>query len=177
MNAKRRGKKRRFAGWVLVITATAMAIGLWCAPIYGGFVEYASGTRRWQLMANDRSVTAARVDLAPTRPPNPTLHVMLIDTDVKVPQWSSCWESPLSAAVHLRNVEIERVYSKMGGTVLRLNAWAVPGVIAMSGGLLLLWSWRAARRIGEGCCLRCGYDRRGLGAEAKCPECGEVRGG
>jgi hypothetical protein len=35
--------------------------------------------------------------------------------------------------------------------------------------------WYANRsRIGPGICVRCGYDRRGLPAEAKCPECGTV---
>jgi hypothetical protein len=38
---------------------------------------------------------------------------------------------------------------------------------------LMVWRpWRL--RIGEGCCPSCNYDRAGLAADAKCPECGTV---
>jgi hypothetical protein len=33
---------------------------------------------------------------------------------------------------------------------------------------------RERRRARAGSCLACGYDRRGLAADAKCPECGAV---
>lgn len=36
---------------------------------------------------------------------------------------------------------------------------------------------RARYRARVGCCLKCGYDRRGLGADAVCPECGEAAEG
>lgn len=35
----------------------------------------------------------------------------------------------------------------------------------------LLW-YADRRRFGAGGCPKCGYDRRGLGADATCPECG-----
>jgi hypothetical protein len=35
-------------------------------------------------------------------------------------------------------------------------------------------AWTEAGLAGPGCCLNCGYDRRGLGVEAACPECGKV---
>jgi hypothetical protein len=40
----------------------------------------------------------------------------------------------------------------------------------------LLWraELRRRRRIRQGLCAGCGYDRRGLPADAKCPECGTV---
>ncbi len=34
------------------------------------------------------------------------------------------------------------------------------------------WLWWLAR-VSKGCCGRCGYDRRGLVAGTRCPECGE----
>jgi hypothetical protein len=37
----------------------------------------------------------------------------------------------------------------------------------------LLW-YADRRRFGPGLCTKCGYDRRGLAADAKCPECGTV---
>jgi rubrerythrin len=36
---------------------------------------------------------------------------------------------------------------------------------------------RAARAIAAGLCKKCGYDRRGLPADATCPECGTVPAG
>jgi hypothetical protein len=40
----------------------------------------------------------------------------------------------------------------------------------------LCWwrSRRTARLTRNGCCLKCSYDRGGLAADAKCPECGTV---
>jgi rubrerythrin len=39
-------------------------------------------------------------------------------------------------------------------------------------------AWRieniVRRRMRRDLCPRCGYDRRGLAADAKCPECGSV---
>lgn len=53
-----------------------------------------------------------------------------------------------------------------------------PGaVLAGVCGLWLLWPMvRAWRRRSGGRCAACGYDLRGLGAGAKCPECGKVDG-
>jgi hypothetical protein len=39
----------------------------------------------------------------------------------------------------------------------------------------LLW-YRDRRGTGRHACKKCGYDRRGLAADAKCPECGTVPG-
>lgn len=39
----------------------------------------------------------------------------------------------------------------------------------------LLW-YTDRRRFGVHACQKCGYDRRGLAADAKCPECGAVAG-
>jgi peptidoglycan/LPS O-acetylase OafA/YrhL len=38
---------------------------------------------------------------------------------------------------------------------------------------VLLW-YADRRRFAPGRCAKCGYDRAGLGAVAKCPECGTV---
>jgi hypothetical protein len=51
-------------------------------------------------------------------------------------------------------------------------------VSVYSGALLCLtWGTRGVRRLARGMrgeCRSCGYDRRGLAADAKCPECGTV---
>jgi hypothetical protein len=39
------------------------------------------------------------------------------------------------------------------------------------------WRFRADRLPGPQACLSCGYDRAGLAADAKCPDCGEVPAG
>ena len=39
---------------------------------------------------------------------------------------------------------------------------------------LTIWRWRADRLIVPHACSKCGYDRRGLAMDAKCPECGTV---
>jgi hypothetical protein len=51
-----------------------------------------------------------------------------------------------------------------------------PGVAILS--LLAAFAWiteiRMSRLLGAARCSCCGYDRRGLPADAKCPECGTV---
>lgn len=47
---------------------------------------------------------------------------------------------------------------------------AAPGLLATLS-ITLLAGWRRARRIENGCCIRCGYDLNGAPA-AGCPECG-----
>jgi hypothetical protein len=39
-----------------------------------------------------------------------------------------------------------------------------------------LW-YQDRRRFGPQGCQKCGYDRRGLAADSKCPECGTVPAG
>jgi hypothetical protein len=51
----------------------------------------------------------------------------------------------------------------------------VASTVAVYGLFLTMFYWRDFRRWRlrrAGCCERCGYDRRGLGAGAACPECG-----
>jgi len=48
------------------------------------------------------------------------------------------------------------------------------GTLVWGIGQALLAGWRKLG-VKPGQCRRCGYDRRGLGAGARCPECGEAR--
>lgn len=47
-------------------------------------------------------------------------------------------------------------------------------IVATGPAVVLWWGDRRLARLKAGGCLACGYDRRGLGAHAKCPECGTV---
>ncbi len=44
----------------------------------------------------------------------------------------------------------------------------------------MLWqlplALRRRRRRSKGLCVRCGYDRKGIGEEVVCPECGGIPG-
>lgn len=51
----------------------------------------------------------------------------------------------------------------------------LPTAVAALGFLPLAWLDRRAANLARmGRCRSCGYDRRGLAADAKCPECGTV---
>jgi hypothetical protein len=60
------------------------------------------------------------------------------------------------------------------------HAWATLSSCGVSLAAFSLWFflWRRLRRPERrtelGQCPECGYDRRGLAADAKCPECGTV---
>lgn len=55
---------------------------------------------------------------------------------------------------------------------LELPLWML-AVLAM---LISVAAWRsdvlAIRRARKGCCVKCGYDRQGIAATTRCPECG-----
>jgi hypothetical protein len=52
-----------------------------------------------------------------------------------------------------------------------LPLW-IPFASIGGAGAVLWWVHLRHRRAGPGACPTCGYDRRGLGADAECPECG-----
>jgi hypothetical protein len=59
--------------------------------------------------------------------------------------------------------------------VVTVPLWPFAGGLMGAGWLLASHGWRARR--GPGTCAACGYDLRGIGAGAVCPECGSRKGG
>lgn len=61
--------------------------------------------------------------------------------------------------------------------IVLVPLWLIAAIL----GGPLAWSWlrrrRVRRRVADGRCVKCGYDRRGLGGGAACPECGVVPSG
>jgi len=61
--------------------------------------------------------------------------------------------------------------SKAGNSILNIPLWLFELVLLV----LLIRPWRftrARRRMRKGLCPKCGYDRRGIGEQRECPECG-----
>jgi len=57
--------------------------------------------------------------------------------------------------------------------IFRCKLWMPVTVLAVAAALCWRLDGRAARRHRNGCCVQCGYDRRGLGPDVPCPECGK----
>jgi hypothetical protein len=92
----------------------------------------------------------------------------------------SSWAAPADAGVHEGTVSPEVTFGSFdlahegGDYTIRIPFWGFCA-IAASPTLVPLWLLlRGRSRTRAGCCRFCGYDRRGLPAEAKCPECGTV---
>src|SRR5262245_28101702 len=73
------------------------------------------------------------------------------------------WSPTLADTVWLPRVE-----RRSGAVEVEVPLW-VPWLIV---GALCVWFMSADNRDSDVECLWCGYDRRGLSADAKCPECG-----
>lgn len=66
-------------------------------------------------------------------------------------------------------------WDKTGGySLVVVPFWLPISLTAVPAGLLWESGRRRRRRSRVGMCVRCGYDRRGLAADAKCPECGTI---
>jgi hypothetical protein len=56
---------------------------------------------------------------------------------------------------------------------LTYSLWPTLLLLAVPTALLWAWELRARMRLRGSHCLFCGYDRRGLGHDVVCPECGK----
>lgn len=62
--------------------------------------------------------------------------------------------------------------SASGRQMVVVPLWMPFVLFAGAGGILL---WKSRKRLPAHCCGQCGYDRRGIGKNAACPECGSQR--
>ena len=86
--------------------------------------------------------------------PKETWHIWNISQTGHAPQWQ-WWFSANTESVGL-------------------PLWLPLLMTGIGGGLLWKSELRSERKRRAGLCPSCGYDRRGLAADAKCPECGTV---
>lgn len=61
-----------------------------------------------------------------------------------------------------------------GAPVACMPLWPIWLVCLIAGTLLNRWDVRALRRADRSRCVACGYCLVGLGADARCPECGKA---
>ena len=60
------------------------------------------------------------------------------------------------------------------GRVVAIPMWTVAALVAAIAAPLWTLHLRARHRARVGLCKGCGYDRKGLAIDAKCPECGRT---
>ena len=183
---KRTGRKRRMAGWLLLVTGVLIT-GVWGASRWWWFGWFGRSSilqtgrgvlnlqwqtdgiadpedRRWYYAANK----PAGWDWLRQEPSifednfsAPTRLLVCDVTFVRYQQWRTFAASRIRW--ELKNPLVHDV------TIL---PWPF-ALASLLGGGWLLWSGRRARRRAmAGVCHKCGYDLAGLAATTSCPECG-----
>jgi hypothetical protein len=96
-------------------------------------------------------------------PPSPVAMFPVLDEDPSM-NYSWACERPKPGASYYATVGKDLVFP-----ILPLAV-----VSGLPAAWLAVGDLRISRRRRAGCCLSCGYDRRGLALDAECPECGTI---
>ncbi|HZW06766.1 MAG TPA: hypothetical protein VFF65_06555, partial [Phycisphaerales bacterium] len=160
----------RMAGWAFFVLAALFAAawvwsGWWRYQrlFPAGEVRFSNGrlvVQHWQMATQKPSSEVRRIG-----PGGPRFRWWL----VKGEEWTPPNRYFFGAALFAQH------RGSGGGTSYRYLAvvlWPAPIVLAAAGWVLYGLGRRAAARAVEGRCRLCGYDRRGLAADGRCPECG-----
>lgn len=169
------GRKRRLAGWTLLVLGllvTAVLGWSWSRRAYSvggawGF-ELANGQVRCILYpgANISGDSGVLLHGESER----FLRLRTRRSVVPVSNANKAWDLYVVSHFSLETAGV--VMSQHWNFVL----WPLPLMLWAEGGLLVRSGVVARRRAETGLCRGCGYDLAGLGAGAKCPECGREPG-
>lgn len=168
---KRIGRKRRVLGWTL-LTLGVFAAGLWFAS---GFVWYGWRCIGPLELSNTRytlslSAGAGNLDVGLQTPPLAPPQFRQVAGRPRTPLtgWSVEWTPDRWWSIST----VTYGFVTRTSWWLAVPLWLVCLPLALAGVLLVRSGNTARRRALTGYCKACGYDLSGLGAEAKCPECG-----
>ena len=176
------GRKRRVAGWVLLVVGVVIA-GVWGASRWWWF-GWSGEQESFAVFRGLASIDTQRGNVwsplgwcfDPAPSPHDVGWVWLTETPTNT--WNATQFVNLHFASYQRLNVISSGFSNSGQVIgtehsTYICIWPF-ALVSLLGGGWLVWSGRRARRRAmTGVCLKCGYDLRGLGAGAPCPECGK----
>lgn len=169
------GRKRKAAGWTLLILGLLVAavwlwsgwgirrvrVGNFSAGCFQGHLHViwlavpptdSSGVDQWTL-AEQASAKAVWMILDQT------------DEYARLPRLTFTGKSDLALA--LEGMELD-------GPLHELPAWPIPLLLWTPAAALLCSGYLARKRAITGMCKSCGYELAGLSSDAPCPECGRA---
>lgn len=168
-----------WTGTPAIVNRTIVAYGWPWLAFRGGTTMDPAGTRRHDI---GRELLAPMdVTWTPPGAAGPASAGVTSGTPISVTPTAS-GSSARAAGVSSSGATITIGFTSLAGREDRTVPFIpiVPGVLANTGVfgtgwlvvLLAAGAMVRARRRRRGRCLACGYDRRGIGADAACPECG-----
>lgn len=164
----------RYTGWLRIDEA-------WVRIQSSSMQELHTTRRMWWIIQGrfEAGTTITINAVVPIRPAekSPTQHGsywMWQPADpIRVRSWDDRWH--VTSWNEWRLGGLGWYHTTGGGATSRvfsLPLWLVFVIVGMPCWFALVRSSRTARRRRRGLCVNCGYNRRGIAVDSKCPECG-----
>ena len=164
---KRRGRVRRVSKWA----CTGLAVVVVGGTVASRWRQLTWSSPKWPMPYT--AVWLSRGCLVAMQWPHKAQSASGVSTP-DVPGWEWGWTNPPGRSPRVTDWHYGFSYAGSPSSFIFRMSLVYPVLLAtLAASLLWRWDFVARRRERVGLCPKCGYDRRGIAADAPCPECGK----